>query len=66
MGSTSDKRENNKYVGHPSIPEVVSDKLYNSIVKIKTQITYGTGFFIKLEKNDIQKFLFTCCNSKFN
>ena len=45
-----------------SIPESVSDKIYNSIVKI--QLDSGlkaTGFFMKIKMNDkIMKCLFTC------
>ena len=38
----------------------VSDKMYNSIVKIKTKNIVGTGFLMKIEKNNVKKFLFTC------
>ena len=37
----------------------VSDKMYNSIVKIKTKNIVGTGFLMKIEKNNVKKFLFT-------
>jgi len=44
-----------------SIPESVSDKLYNSIVRIEKANEKGTGFFIKiLIKNKLKHFLFTC------
>ena len=44
-----------------SIPESVSDKLYNSIVRIEKANEKGTGFFIKiLIRNKLKHFLFTC------
>ena len=60
MGGGGNERTNNSYTGHPAIPETISDKIYNSIVKIKTKNIFGTGFLIKIEKNNIKKFLFTC------
>lgn len=60
MGGGGNERTNNSYTGHPAIPETVSDKLYNSIVKIKTRKIFGTGFLMKIEKNNFKKFLFTC------
>lgn len=43
------------------IPESASDKLYNSIVRIETGNSTGTGFFIKILLNKKNKyFLFTC------
>ena len=48
------------------IPESLSEKLYNSIIKInlninEKKIITGTGFFIKLKlKNKIKHFLITC------
>ena len=60
MGVGANERTNNSYTGHPAIPETISDKIYNSIVKIKTNNIFGTGFLIKIEKNNIKKFLFTC------
>ena len=49
--------------GHANaIPENISDKLYNSIVKIKlSQKSYGTGFFMKFNINEKEmKCLITC------
>lgn len=44
-----------------SIPESVSDKIYDSIVRIETANEIGTGFFIKiLIKGKPKYFLFTC------
>ena len=44
-----------------SIPESISDKLYNSIVRIEKSNIKGTGFFIKiLIKGKLKHFLFTC------
>ena len=43
------------------IPETVSDYLYNCIVKIKIDPNYGTGFFMKMKKNNnTYKFLLSC------
>lgn len=58
MGSSSPKeRQNDGYTGHLSIPESVSDKLYNSIVKIHVRENFGTGFFMKIEE---ENYLITC------
>ena len=45
-----------------SIPEKISDRIYNSIVKIKLNNGInGTGFFMKMKLNNkIMKCLFTC------
>ena len=59
MGGSWNERINDSYTGHPAISETVSDKLYNSIVKIKTKNIFGTGFLMKIEKNNVKKFLFT-------
>ena len=43
------------------IPESASDKIYNSIVKIKIKGGFGTGFLMKIKiKNEELRFLFTC------
>ena len=43
------------------IPESISDKLYNSIVRIQKENEIGTGFFIKIFiKEKLKYFLFTC------
>lgn len=60
MGGSGNERTNNSYTGHTSIPEIISDKLYNSIVKIKINNTYGTGFFMKIDKKYIKRCLLTC------
>ena len=60
MGGSGNERTNNSYTGHTSIPEIISDKLYNSIVKIKINDTYGTGFFMKIDKKYIKRCLLTC------
>ena len=58
MGSSSPKeRQNDGYTGHSSIPESVSDKLYNSIVKIHVRENFGIGFFMKIEE---ENYLITC------
>ena len=45
------------------ISESVSDKLYNSIVRIEKEDDIGTGFFLKVNiKEKIKYFLFTCCH----
>ena len=43
----------------------VSDKMYNSIVKIKTKNIVGTGFLMKIEKIMLKNFysLDPYCNS---
>ena len=54
-------RIENKYTGHPGIPKKVSDKLYNSIVKITINNNSGTGFLMKIKINSKQiNFLLTC------
>ena len=66
-GSSSKKEErvDEGIINAPPIPERTSDKLYNSIVRIKFdfegKIFIGTGFFIKFNiKNKIRHFLMTC------
>ena len=48
------------------IPEEISDKLYNSIVKIKLNNGLNaTGFFMKIKiKEKEMKYLFTCNKTK--
>lgn len=50
------------------IPESASDKLYNSIVRIETGNSTGTGFFIKIllnKKKQIFSFhMLSCYNKK--
>ena len=68
MGICDNKSDSKKGVNEcdtyhaKPIPESINDKLYNSIVKIKTNYgLIGTGFFMKIEINrNISKFLFTC------
>ena len=57
----SEKKECNTNHAN-TIPESVSDKIYNSIVKIKLDSKLiATGFFMKINKNDKEmKCLFTC------
>ena len=58
------KRINENDTKHAThIPESVSDKLYDSIVRIEKENEIGTGFFIKIIINgNAKKFIFTCCH----
>ena len=57
-------RINNSFTDNPSIPEIVSDRLYDSIVKIKGNNKIGTGFFMKILIDEKEKkykyYLLTC------
>ena len=63
MGNDNNKIDET-YTKHAvHIPESVSDKLYNSIVRIEKEKgdIMGTGFFVKFFiKNQLKHFLFTC------
>ena len=61
---TNEKDENFKKEVDPkyssAIPEISSNKLYDSIVRIETEKDIGTGFFMKFKiKGEQLFFLFT-------
>ena len=64
MGNKSPKNNRIKEVRSKSgrnIPETAQDRIYNSIVRIETNDSFGTGFFIKLNiKNTNVNCLLTC------
>ena len=63
MGSICESQSNQCDTNHSNtIPESTSDKIYNSIVKIKLNSgVKATGFFMKINIKDKQmKCLFTC------
>lgn len=45
----------------PFIPESISDKLFNSIVKIEINNFIGTGFFIKFQINQKNIYCLLTC-----
>ena len=61
----NEERVDEGIINAPPIPERASDKLYNSIVRIKFDFDgknySGTGFLMKFNlKNKISHFLMTC------
>ena len=62
MGNTNENTINEVNTLHAKIiPESVSDRIYNSIVRIEIENSTGTGFFVKLNiKNKIMNCLLTC------
>ena len=64
MGNKSPNNNRIKEVKSKSgrnIPETAQDRIYNSIVRIETNDSFGTGFFIKLNiKNTNVNCLLTC------
>ena len=62
MGNTNENTIKEVDTLHAKIiPESVSDRIYNSIVRIEIENSTGTGFFVKLNiKNKIINCLLTC------